>query len=122
MSATALADRSYPAWLEPASGIGAASLWSVPVGSEGYHPYLALMYRVRGEIFHRVWARRPGSTGEARYAFVGDTSVSFPGVVPPELPRIAVSALQLSQAIRVHESRRRIRATPAAMPASLTGG
>lgn len=98
---------TYLARLETASGIGAASFWSVPAGAEGPHPYLALKYRVRDETFHRVWVLRPGEDGEVQYSFVGDTSVSLPGAVPPELARMAASSLLLSHAIRVREPRRR---------------
>ncbi|WP_164234231.1 hypothetical protein [Microbacterium hydrocarbonoxydans] len=89
---------SYAALLHPAAGVGTASIWTVPAGPDGYEPYLVLPYRVGAETFHRVWAYDREVAGEASYVFLGDTSVSLPGVVAPGLHRIAASARQLTAA------------------------
>lgn len=93
----------YAARLLPASGIGAASRWVVPYASEGYQPYLALTFRIGGDTFHRVWAYCRDQAGEAYYAFLGDTSVSFPGAAAPDLEWLARRALQLVPELRTSD-------------------
>lgn len=97
----------YTACLLPASGIGAASRWIVPFGEEGYQPYLVLTFRIGPDTFHRVWAYHREVAGEASYAFLGDTSVSFPGMVAAGLQGVARKALQLDPALRSDERPRR---------------
>jgi len=96
MTSTTTTADSYAARLLPASGIGAASSWQVPYAPGGPQPYLALSFRVGPDLFHRVWAHHREVAGEEVYVFLGDTSVSFPGAVAPDLAGIAARALRLT--------------------------